>query len=67
MSQNKNTQTFIQDAVQLYGNRYDYSKVNYINSKTKVIIICRDHGEFFISPSYYLQNNHCPKCVHRII
>jgi len=29
-----------------HNNKYDYSKVNYINSKTKVTIICPIHGEF---------------------
>jgi len=37
---------FIKRAREVHGNKYDYSKVNYVDSKTKVIIICPVHGEF---------------------
>ncbi len=40
------TEQFIEKSRQVHGNRYDYSKVNYINSRTKVTIICPKHGEF---------------------
>ena len=49
-----NTNTFIEKCISIHGNKYDYSKVNYINSKTKVKIICPIHGEFEQTP-----NNHC--------
>ncbi len=29
-----------------WDDNYDYSKVNYINSKTKIKIVCLEHGEF---------------------
>ena len=35
------TEQFITKAKHIHGNKYDYSKVNYINAKTKVIISCR--------------------------
>lgn len=41
---------------------YDYSKVNYIDSRTKVEIICSKHGSFWKSPSNHLQGGGCPKC-----
>lgn len=41
---------------------YDYSKVNYINSATKVIIICPAHGEFSITPNNFLRNHGCAFC-----
>ena len=47
---------YIKKAKEIHGNKYDYSKVEYINSKTKVCIICPIHGEFFITFS-----NHCNK------
>lgn len=40
------TELFIQKAIQVHGNKYDYSKIEYINAKTKIIIICKEHGEF---------------------
>jgi hypothetical protein len=36
-----NTEKFIEKAKQINGDRYDYSKVNYINTDTQVIIICK--------------------------
>ena len=42
--------------------KYDYSKVKYINLKTKVIIICPEHGEFKQTPSSHLNGQGCPEC-----
>lgn len=42
---------------------YDYSKVNYINNKTSIIVICNKHGDFLVRPDNHLNlNNGCPKC-----
>lgn len=49
----KTTEQFIQKAKQIHGDKYDYSKVNYIQNKKPVIIICKKHGEFEQRP-----NNH---------
>lgn len=56
------TDSFIAEARAKHGDRYDYSKVNYVNSATKVCIICPEHGEFLQSPSGHLGGNGCPKC-----
>jgi len=57
-----NTETFIKRAKEVHGDRYDYSKVNYVNSKTKVCIICPEHGEFWQEASRHLMGDNCPKC-----
>lgn len=57
-----NTEQFIKKAREIHGDKYDYSKVDYINSKTKVIIICPKHGEFEISSHSHLCGNGCKKC-----
>lgn len=54
---------FIERAMQIHGSKYDYSEVNYVNSITKVSIICPDHGEFWQTPANHLQGKGCPKCV----
>ena len=63
------TEEFIKKAKLIHiEDKYDYSKVEYINSKTKVIIICKKHGEhyeFEQIPSSHLKGNGCPKCVGR--
>lgn len=53
---------FIDKANKVHNNSYDYSKVVYVNSKTKVIIICPIHGEFNQSPSSHLSSSKCPRC-----
>lgn len=49
-------------AKQIHGNTYDYSKVVYINGKTKITIICSQHGDFKQSPHKHISNQGCPKC-----
>lgn len=49
-----NTNEFIKKAKIIHGEFYDYSKVNYIHSSTKVCIIDPDYGEFYQTPSNHL-------------
>lgn len=42
--------------------KFNYSKVVYINSKTNVEIICKEHGSFFSTPNNHLRGTGCPKC-----
>jgi len=53
---------FILKANKIYNNKYDYSKVKYINNKTKVEIICKTHGSFFQKPNDHLMKHECPSC-----
>ena len=57
-----NTDIFIEKAKLIHLNKYDYSKVKYINNRTKVCIICPEHGEFWQTPDAHLSNKGCPKC-----
>ena len=45
---------FIQKLRNLHGEKYDYSKVNYISSHDNVIITCKKHNEEISLPAYYL-------------
>jgi hypothetical protein len=57
------TKEFIKRAKEIHGNKYDYSKVEYGNAKTKVCIICPEHGEFWQNPSSHYQNKRgCSLC-----
>lgn len=53
---------FITKSKQIHENKYDYSKVNYINNATKVCLICPKHGEFWQSPNKHMQSCGCPRC-----
>ena len=57
------TEDFIKKAKQVHGDKYDYSKVEYINSNTKVCIICPEHGEFYQTPNSHLSGGGCTSCV----
>ena len=61
----KTTQQFIKEAIIKHGNKYDYSKVEYINSETKVCIICPEHGEFWQSPHGHLRGRGCKECSRK--
>jgi very-short-patch-repair endonuclease/ribosomal protein L37E len=58
----KKTEQFIEEANNIHGDTYNYDKVEYINTNTKVIIGCNVHGEFQQSPSDHIQGKGCPKC-----
>lgn len=54
---------FIARAKQVHGDKYDYSKVEYVNSDTKVTIICPIHGVFKQTPYlHYKVGCGCPSC-----
>jgi Zn finger protein HypA/HybF involved in hydrogenase expression len=53
---------FIEKASKIHGEKYDYSLVKYTNNNTKVIIICKEHGEFSQLPNNHLSGQDCPKC-----
>lgn len=56
--------TFLMKAQQVHQNRYDYSKVHYINGSTKVEIICNRHGSFLQRPENHVNlKQGCPKCA----
>ena len=57
------TESFIEKAKLIHGDKYDYSKVNYVNVKTKIIVICPIHGEFETTPDNHINGKTgCPKC-----
>lgn len=57
-----NTKEFIEKAQLIHNYKYDYSLVKYINTRTPIIIICKDCGEFKILPHSHIQGIGCAKC-----
>jgi len=57
------TEDFIKRAREIHGDKYDYSKVEYVNNHTKVCVICPKHGEFWQVPSSHLRGHGCPICA----
>ena len=63
MAKKKTTKAFIREARAVHGDKYDYSRVEYVNSRTKVCIICPIHGTFHQSPEAHIRlKQGCPKC-----
>lgn len=61
--QHLNTASFIAKAVNTHGDTYDYCQVQYVNSKTKVSIICKTHGVFHQSAAQHLKGMGCRLCA----
>ncbi len=53
---------FIKNSKKVHGDEYDYSKVDYFNSYTKVEIICLKHGSYLQTPECHLSKSGCPAC-----
>lgn len=53
---------FIEKAKEIYGELYDYSKSVYVGSKNKIIVTCREHGDFEITPNSFLSRRGCALC-----
>lgn len=49
----------------VWGDRYDYSKVNYVNKRTPIIVGCKDHGFFPIMPLSHANGHGCSKCGNK--
>ena len=59
----KTTDEFIKDAKIIHGDEFDYSKSKYINSKSKITIICKKHGKFELTPDAHINKKvKCKKC-----
>ena len=55
---------YIEKVIKKHGERYDLSKIDYINSTTPVTIICKNHGEFSKIPAELLRDGGCKKCAN---
>ena len=62
---------FIIKLKKVHGDNIDTSKVEYVNSQTKVCLICHkkdkngiEHGEFWQAPADTVRGRGCPKCAN---
>jgi len=52
----------IRRLTEIYGDKYDLSRVEYINARTKIEIICKKHGSFMGKPHDLFRYHGCPYC-----
>jgi len=64
-SEKSNTEDFIIKSNVKHNNKYDYTLVEYINCKSKVSILCKEHGVFTQTPSNHLKGVGCSKCSNK--
>lgn len=62
MKKQLTNQEIIERIIDVHGDKYDYSKVDYINSRTPVILICKKHGEFKYYIKHLKEGRGCPMC-----
>lgn len=65
----KTHEDFIKNAKLIHGDKYDYSLIKYVDVCTKVEIVCKEHGSFYITPNKHINcKNGCAKCSknHRL-
>lgn len=62
MTLSEEKEDFIEKVKQIHRNKYDYSKVEYSNNKTRICVICPKHGEFWQTPKAHLRGQGCPYC-----
>lgn len=55
---------FVQQARRVHGDRYEYPPQDYVGNKTKVRILCPDHGEYLQTPNSHLGGRGCPECAN---
>ncbi|KZY37730.1 MULTISPECIES: hypothetical protein [unclassified Oleiphilus] len=63
----KTVDKFLSKANEVHGVRYNYSKINYKDTHTKVEIICKDHGAFLQAPQKHMAGQGCPSCARNYL
>lgn len=62
MPKKKTTSEFIDEAIDVHGNVYDYSLVEYHGSGYPIEIVCKIHGTFKQTPKSHLRGCGCREC-----
>lgn len=57
---------FIKSANLVHNFKYDYTNTKYINSRSKVLINCLEHGEFYQLANVHLSGSGCPECGKKL-
>ena len=56
------TKEFIDKSIKIHGDKYDYSKVDFIGFTKEISIICTEHGEFIQIARSHLKGYGCENC-----
>lgn len=56
------SKSFVEKAIDVHGDRYDYSKTVFVSRLEDVSITCKRHGEFLQKAYSHLDGKNCLKC-----
>jgi len=59
----KSQEEFLSNCKEVHGDRYDYTKAEYLGDAKHVVIGCTNHGDFKSTPSNHLSGKGCPTCA----
>jgi hypothetical protein len=62
----KTQEEFLSQAINIHGNNFDYSKVNYDGKDKGVLIGCSTHGFFEQTPHNHLRGSGCRYCANNV-
>lgn len=66
MGKSLTQEEFVNRAIAIHGDKYDYSKVKYERWDIKICIVCKKCGTIFWQrPNDHLSGKGCPHCSHR--
>ena len=65
-SKRRTTESFVEAAIQLHGDKYDYTETVYKTATELVTIKCKAHNKnFTMSPNHHLSGRGCQDCSRR--
>jgi len=59
------TEEYIKRLPDSFLKKYNYDKVIYESGAKNIIVTCKEHGDFLVTPRNHIKGNGCPKCVGR--
>lgn len=63
MGNKKSIEEVVESFITVHNHKYDYSEFKYINTDTKGVVICPEHGRFEITPYHHIHRKQgCPEC-----
>jgi len=63
-NRNKTTQDYINEAKSVHGDRYGYKRTEYKGTNEKVIVTCKQHGDFYVTAREHVRKGiGCGKCT----
>jgi hypothetical protein len=63
----KSPESFLKQAKEIHGDKYDYSKTKYTNANGRIIVTCPKHGDFDLRASHHLGGQGCKKCANELV